>query len=203
MGREVSAQLSYYNDLEKRRRVQESNTRAYNARREILKSLGFELYKDYLESDLWLGIRSKVLDAFPFCRICCWYFAKQVHHQNYRIETMSGKDVSGLIALCSRCHRRIEFSHRNKRSFQDTVKHCQRGLQKSGRSKVSKTRVKLLSKKFSISEERVVEILNLNSLQGRKVRIVRVLKWLSKKGNNKNGSQFYPEESGHQEISET
>jgi hypothetical protein len=86
----------------------ETGRRQYTERNRVLKAMGFESYAVYLRSDLWLGIRSKVLIAQPDCFVC-GKLASQVHHTAYRKKDLEGRDLRRLVALCRHCHRRIEF----------------------------------------------------------------------------------------------
>jgi|10_taG_2_1085330.scaffolds.fasta_scaffold17498_2 hypothetical protein len=73
------------------------------------KKLGFNTYNEYLKSDLWIGIRSKVLKNAGYkCKVC-EHKATVVHHKCYFLPVMEGKRISSLIALCSSCHNKIEF----------------------------------------------------------------------------------------------
>lgn len=77
-------------------------------RSEDLKSMGFSSYDAYLRSDLWLGIRARVLSAQPTCELC-GQPAECVHHQHYGRKTLEGKTLENLKALCHPCHQYIEF----------------------------------------------------------------------------------------------
>lgn len=65
------------------------------------RELGFWCYKDYLKSDLWQEIRSRILPAK--CRRC-GQDADCVHHQRYTLDNMRGKDSKYLVPLCNLCH---------------------------------------------------------------------------------------------------
>lgn len=71
--------------------------------------IGFESYKDYLNSELWREIRKNVLSSSRYkCGICnCG--ANQVHHIDYSQDTLLGKDLSHLISVCPKCHKGVEF----------------------------------------------------------------------------------------------
>jgi hypothetical protein len=81
----------------------------YEVRSESLKQLGFESYADYLKSDLWRGIRQRVLDRDENHCWCCPKKARQVHHKSYALAVMEGKDLEPLISICRGCHKHIEF----------------------------------------------------------------------------------------------
>lgn len=66
-------------------------------------------YARYLESALWLEIRSRVLRRDGhLCRVC-GEGADAVHHRDYSPRTMSGQCLDRLLSLCSACH---DFIHR-------------------------------------------------------------------------------------------
>lgn len=71
-------------------------------------------YSEYLQSDLWNAIRGCVLLRDKNECYGCGKRATQVHHRNYSEETMRGRDVSGLVAVCGACHRWIEFDGEKK-----------------------------------------------------------------------------------------
>ena len=86
----------------------------YKSRNNILKTLGFETYKSYLESSLWKDIRGRVL--FRDKNICqaCKKPATVVHHRDYYRPTLDGRHLHGLISLCVQCHEFIEFKNKEK-----------------------------------------------------------------------------------------
>lgn len=86
---------------------------AYAARNRILKALGFASYEAYLASRLWASIRHHQLVEHPECW-GCGVAAKEVHHGNYREETLRGICTKALYSICNRCHRAIEWSGKQK-----------------------------------------------------------------------------------------
>lgn len=70
--------------------------------------MGFASYADYLASELWASIRSKVLLNGAAC-YCCGREATQVHHSAYRKKDLEGRDLRRLHPICARCHWLIEF----------------------------------------------------------------------------------------------
>jgi hypothetical protein len=77
-----------------------------------LKQLGFSKYSEYLVSDHWLQLRTKVLSVRGYsCEICACSEGKiALHHRTYeRFGTESDDD---LILVCSKCHDRIHASER-------------------------------------------------------------------------------------------
>jgi 5-methylcytosine-specific restriction endonuclease McrA len=69
---------------------------------------GISSYEDYLRSDLWKSIRTKVLTRANFECACCSRRATQVHHRDYRPRVLSGQDLSPLIPLCAECHNIVD-----------------------------------------------------------------------------------------------
>ena len=67
-----------------------------------------ENYPAYLQSEKWQAIRTRVLDASGRRCICCDRTATQVHHRDYRPRVLDGDDIDALVAICARCHERIE-----------------------------------------------------------------------------------------------
>ena len=39
----------------------------------------------------------------------------EVHHKNYKLKTMTGADLTGLVSLCRECHLAIEFDEKGKK----------------------------------------------------------------------------------------
>lgn len=56
----------------------------------------------------WPLIKERVLVAAGYQCAGCGRKAKDVHHRDYRPRVMSGEDISPLVALCRRCHRKID-----------------------------------------------------------------------------------------------
>lgn len=107
------------------------NERVYGLRRERLSALGYPTYKSYLGSDLWKGIREKILPCQ--CRLCA-NPAKQIHHLDYETDTLQGIRTEALIPVCGKCHRAIEFSHGNKRDAISAAARCKTLLARRVRS---------------------------------------------------------------------
>lgn len=83
----------------------------YKDRIHELKTLGFQNYRDYINSDLWKEIRQKcLLRDDGRCRLCHFFKADHVHHQEYSLECLDGSDIQTLISVCKKCHYKIEFN---------------------------------------------------------------------------------------------
>lgn len=76
---------------------------------------GFAKYSQYLSSALWKEIRLRVLDNCKWTCQLCNGAARQVHHRSYDKRTMNGSKLTHLLAVCSRCHKRIEFDDEGKK----------------------------------------------------------------------------------------
>lgn len=81
----------------------------YLARWKILQSMGFKDYPTYLLSDLWATIRTKVLVREAYLCQTCGEPANTVHHLGYGRNTLLGNKLTALVAVCGRCHWKIEF----------------------------------------------------------------------------------------------
>lgn len=82
--------------------------RVYRERNRVVRAMGFKDYAAYVESDLWKGIRERVLAERPFCE-GCGKDATQVHHSAYRKKDLEGRDIRRLHSVCGGCHYRCEF----------------------------------------------------------------------------------------------
>lgn len=72
---------------------------------ELLAPLGFERYDDYLQSELWKAIRTRVYEAKGRCCIKCCGAANQIHHEQYDLPTMRGETLLHLVPICGDCHQ--------------------------------------------------------------------------------------------------
>lgn len=87
--------------------------KCYRKRHDKLLALGFESYNDYLQTPEWKSIRSIKLSKQPDCPLC-QNSANQVHHMSYDTETLLGFKEHRLVALCSSCHKDIEYDGEQK-----------------------------------------------------------------------------------------
>lgn len=86
-----------------------------------LRSLGFETYRAYLVSELWITIRARVMERDEgTCRVCKRP-AKHVHHCSYAKPVLAGEDDSALVSLCFGCHQRLEFDGERKRGKREVM----------------------------------------------------------------------------------
>jgi hypothetical protein len=79
---------------------------AYEKRDLLLVELGYGNYSNYLGSELWKGIRTRVLRGKLKC--FCLRKAGQIHHRNYSRKTLVGESLKDLVPLCGHCHKKIE-----------------------------------------------------------------------------------------------
>ena len=81
---------------------------AYKDRQCVLLMMGFQTYREYLDSKLWFEIKETVLlRDNRKCRLCD-NVATQAHHMSYKIEVMKGNCLDLIISCCAQCHGAIE-----------------------------------------------------------------------------------------------
>jgi hypothetical protein len=91
----------------------------YFARNALLVELGFQSYRDYVMSDLWKGIRARVMNLSDRKCKACGKTATSVHHRTYSRETLLGESIVDLVAICARCHKFIEYANGEKTSLRE------------------------------------------------------------------------------------
>lgn len=96
------------------KRPQRDQPSGYRLRARSLATLGFSSYREYLQSNLWDRIRSRVLRRDRFQCKSCLAPATQVHHRHYAFDVMAGRNIGPLISLCRDCHKQIEFHNGQK-----------------------------------------------------------------------------------------
>jgi hypothetical protein len=89
-----------------------SNCGAFCQRDDVIRSIGFESYADYLQSALWEWVKTTLLDDPSSNRcLCCGSRTGLVwHHRDYRIELLVGNFSNWppiIVRLCNDCHRAI------------------------------------------------------------------------------------------------
>lgn len=108
----------------------------YFERDQIVESLGFSSYRDYLQSDIWDSIRTQVLSNFKHqCQICKERWANEVHHIHYTKGNLSGRHLNHLVSLCDKCHHSIEFDGLTKRDLVTQAIVTKARLRKAARKK--------------------------------------------------------------------
>lgn len=74
--------------------------------RRVLHEMGYASYEEYLQSDLWMRIRKKVLKKARKLCADCPSRATQVHHEAYTVENLKGMNLRFLVAVCDDCHHK-------------------------------------------------------------------------------------------------
>jgi len=95
---------------------------SYKKRDLELEYMGFENYKEYLESDLWKSIKSKKICEQNKCLLCSCKENLVIHHYDYSRDTLEGRALNNLIVLCHKCHASIEFFIRKGKPIKRTLK---------------------------------------------------------------------------------
>jgi hypothetical protein len=75
----------------------------------ILKEKGFESYLEFLNSDLWKQLKSKMLNAnIPYSCVCCGSKnLLQLHHRRYKKNDLLKLKITNLCWVCRSCHQEI------------------------------------------------------------------------------------------------
>lgn len=81
----------------------------YKVRNTLLRSLGFDSYQNYLQSELWGQIRGQVLSRDSFTCCVCKKFATEVHHRSYTKAGLTGESLNSMQSVCGDCHQRAEI----------------------------------------------------------------------------------------------
>lgn len=87
--------------------------------------LGFRDYDDYLQSDLWAGIRDKTLVVFRRCR-GCGKTATTIHLNGHGVETILGDNPAAIYPVCHECHRDINFRGTARRGIKESYGYAKR-----------------------------------------------------------------------------
>lgn len=102
------------------KRAEKIRPLTYDERDAVIRGLGFESYKHYLQSDLWRTIRTQVYQKHGHkCYVCraAGRFrvpATEVHHRRYSLRNLSGKSIFGMFPVCRTCHTSVEFKNGQK-----------------------------------------------------------------------------------------
>lgn len=88
-----------------RRRRKKRQRDPWEVRERSLRALGFRDYGVYLDSGLWKGIRGRRFKQ-KGGRKCsfCPRRAEELHHNDYSLPVMSGRNLKPLLPVCSECH---------------------------------------------------------------------------------------------------
>src|SRR6185312_10043229 len=71
-------------------------------------------YKDYLASDLWKEVRSKVYRAKGGLCYLCGAQSDALHHNRYSRADLLGQTIKFINPICDECHKSIEFQDGKK-----------------------------------------------------------------------------------------
>ena len=96
--------------------------RDYRGRQQILLGIGYRTYREYLASDLWKSIRSRILKMARYRCERCGLRATQVHHIGYSYNNLSGRKSKGLVPVCAGCHRLYELDGDRKVTLREAKK---------------------------------------------------------------------------------
>lgn len=88
----------------------------YEDRRLLVADLGFTTYREYLRSDLWKSIRSRVFEekSRNCCNRKCQKKATCVHHEFYTASALEGSCIRYLWPLCDTCHSKVHARRKGK-----------------------------------------------------------------------------------------
>lgn len=107
----------------------------YSQRNKKLQAMGYANYREYLASDLWRSIRSRIMTRDKaICRMCKAK-ATEVHHLRYTQRVLEGRSDKHLLALCRSCHEAAEFRGEEKVSPSESRLRVLEALGKSPRKK--------------------------------------------------------------------
>lgn len=119
----------------------------WKVRGQALQSLGFGSYAAYLRSDLWMGIRQKVMHrSRGICEVCGKRPAYTGHHITYCHSVLSGVDLGQVVAICRACHKHIHRkTKKNGVRFVGSARECVgRAKLRTPKGKEGKKKRKLL-----------------------------------------------------------
>lgn len=123
----------------KSNRVMWDRNSPYVYRNDNLRALGFNSYRAYLRSDLWLAIKRRVLDRDEHrCVRCRWRKKLQVHHRAYDPATLRGDSIDALTTVCNRCHYKAERPTDFTRSRYDRLTQSSRNVLRPRLNKIKK-----------------------------------------------------------------
>jgi hypothetical protein len=106
----------------KRKILDEKRFERYADRQRLLGFLGYSTYGEYLKTDEWKTIRSRVLATNPSCLMCSLP-SQVVHHVKYWDTTLLGLDDRTLAALCHKCHELIEINEQGEKTALGQANH--------------------------------------------------------------------------------
>lgn len=87
----------------------------WDEQKQVLKSLGYNNYKEYVAGIRWADIRDKVFRTKGKKCIVCTRNATVIHHREYSKEVLEGTNITPLEPLCWDCHNTIEYDKRGNK----------------------------------------------------------------------------------------
>jgi hypothetical protein len=87
----------------------------YTSRNANLQRLGIGSYREYLASDLWKDVRSKVYAVKGSHCYLCGNPATELHHNRYHKNDLVGKRLKYINPICRPCHDGIEFNQEGEK----------------------------------------------------------------------------------------
>lgn len=99
--------------------MSQTQFREYRERDRVLRKIGYANYQTYLRSPLWASIRKRVLERDGYRCRNCKRPATSAHHKRYHHCELTGYTIKRIIAVCSGCHRRLEFDSGNKNGLRE------------------------------------------------------------------------------------
>lgn len=93
----------------------------YMKRDVFLYSLGFDSYKEYLASALWMSIKERVYEKRGRQCTLCWRTARYLHHQSYAPAVLLGEDINHILPICYVCHNLVEVDANGRKRPMEEV----------------------------------------------------------------------------------
>ncbi len=122
----------------KKWRKGKGNPPTYGQRNALLVRLGYKTYSDYLQSDLWRGIRAKGFKEHgTACRLC-EAETDTLHHISYGEDVLLGANLQQLVPLCRTCHTLVEVRDNGKKRDLESAQRFYRHLTNNSGKKQDK-----------------------------------------------------------------
>lgn len=106
-------------DIKLNRPSEKKSQHGYTIRNQNLKALGFNSYKHYLNSQMWLEIRKLAFAKHGTHCFKCGQHATELHHSSYDLKTLSGATLEFIHPICRECHLAAEVDENGKVHFVD------------------------------------------------------------------------------------
>ena len=97
----------------------------YTKRDKILNKIGYNSYKEYLQSALWKTIRRLVLEKHKYICYKCGEYGNEVHHKRYTYSILNGTNLSkkNYYVVCRNCHQEAEYDGVIKKTTKEANKY--------------------------------------------------------------------------------